>query len=159
MLSSTQTIPSGLTFPVWKMFRGGKDTGEDEVCAVVSDVSPPSDSPVSAFIQHPRAFAWGLSVEGFVLWDGEVICSWEKQQQTGNAIQYFENVPLSSWDRIWPQRHQFRDFICQNSFGLWMPLAFIHRWICKYVLLLRYVSFVCGRFCWVTKLLIALCST
>lgn len=63
--------------------------------AMVSDVSPPSNSPVSAFIQHPTVFAWGLSVEDFVLWNWEVICSWEKQQATRNAVQYFKNVPLS----------------------------------------------------------------
>lgn len=42
------------------MFREGKDRGEDEVSAVVSDVSSLSNSPVSTFIQHPRAFAWGF---------------------------------------------------------------------------------------------------
>lgn len=62
---------------------------------MVSDVLPPSNSPVLAFIQHPGVFVWGLSVEDFVLWNWEVICSWDKQQPTRNAVQYFKNVPLS----------------------------------------------------------------
>lgn len=137
-LPSTQPILSGVTFPVtkWKMFRERKDKGEGEVSSLACDVSPPSDSPVSASIQHTRAFAWGLSVEDFVLWEWEVIYSWEKWQPTGHAIQYFENAPLTAsttapWAWICPQQHRLHRLHLPewpwtvDAFGL------LYRWMCK----------------------------
>ena len=101
-LSSTQTILAGVIFPVkkWKMFREGKDRGEDKVPSEASDVSPPSDRSVSGFMQRPRAFAWGLSVEDFVLWDWGVIYSREKWQPTGHVIHYLRILASLS-----PQQH------------------------------------------------------
>lgn len=51
-LSSTQTVFSGVTFPVmkWKMLREGRDRGGDKLTSVSSDISSLSDSPVSSHI-------------------------------------------------------------------------------------------------------------
>lgn len=65
--------------------QGKKDRGAVKAASVASDVSSPSDSPVSAFIQQPRAFAWGLSFEDFVMWERKVIYSQEKLQPTDRA--------------------------------------------------------------------------
>lgn len=110
-LSSTQTILSGITSShhVIENVQGRKDRGADKVSSVASDVSP-SDSPVSAVIQHPRAFAWRPSVENFVQWEWKVIYSQEKWQPVGHAIQSFEDAPLTVSTIAWihPQQHNLQ---------------------------------------------------